>query len=69
MSASGQQKAAMVAAKAKAAKQRIQDIWSAHLVVEYKEVKKTSSAEVAAILDGLDWEPEYQIAGKNTNVC
>ena len=69
MSASGQQRAPLAAAKVKAAKQRIHDIWSACLVVEYKEVKKTSPVEVAAVLDGLDWEPKYQIAGKNTHVC
>ena len=69
MSASGQQRVAIVATKAKAAKQRIRDIWSARLAVEYKEAKKTSPAEVAAVLDGLDWEPKYQIAGKNTHVC
>ena len=60
---------AIAAMKAKAAKQRIRDIWSAHLAVEYKEVKKTLPVEVAAVLDGLDWEPEYQIARKNTHVC
>ena len=69
MSASRQQRVAIAAMKAKAVKQRICDIWSACLVVEYKEVKKTSPAEVAAVLDGLDWEPEYQIARKNTHVC
>ena len=69
MSDSGQQRAAIAAAKAKAAKQRIHDIWLAHLAVEYKEAKKTSPAEVAAVLDWLDWEPEYQIAGKNTHIC
>ena len=69
MSASGQQRAVLVAMKVKAAKQRIRDIWLACLVVEYKEVKKTSPVEVAAVLDGLDWEPEYQIARKNTHVC
>ena len=69
MSALGQQRVAIAATKAKAAKQRICDIWLAPLAVEYTEVKKTSPAEVAAVLDGLDWEPEYQIAGKNTHVC
>ena len=69
MSTSGQTRAALAAAKAKAAKQRIRDIWSARLAVEYKEAKKTSPAEVAAVLDGVDWQPEYQIAGKNTHVC
>ena len=60
---------ALAAAKAKAAKQRICDIWSARLAVKYKEVKKTSPAEVAAVLDGLNLEAEYKIAGKNTHVC
>ena len=63
MSASGQQRVA------KAAKQRICNIWSARLAVEHIESKKTSPAEVTAVLDGLDWEPEYQIARKNTHVC
>ena len=59
----------LAAAKAKAAKQRIHDIWSARLAIEYKKAKKTSPAEVAAVLDGIDWEPKYLIAGKNTHVC
>ena len=69
MSASRQQRGVIAAARAKAAKQRIRDIWSACLAVEYKEAKKTLPVEVTAVLDGLDWEPEYQIAGKNTHVC
>ena len=69
MLTSGQTRVALAAAKVKAAKQRIHKIWSAHLAIEYKEVKKTSPAEVPAVLDGIDWEPEYQIAGKNTHVC
>ena len=69
MSASRQQRAVIVAMKAKAAKQRIRDIWSARLALEYKEAKKTSPVRVAAVLDGLDREPEYQIARKNTHVC
>ena len=66
---SGQARAAIAAAKAKAAKQRIKDIWAARLSVQYKEAKKTSPAEVAAVLNGLDWEEEYTIPGKNTHVC
>ena len=66
---SAQQRAALAAAKAKAAKQRIKDIWAACLSVQYKEAKKTSTAEVAAVLEGLEWEEEYKIPGKNTHVC
>ena len=66
---SGQERAAITAAKAKAAKQRIKDIWAAQLSVQYKEAKKTSTAEIAAVLEGLDWEEEYMILGKNTHVC
>ena len=69
MSTSRQTQAVLAAAKAKAAKQRICDIWSACLAVKHKEVKKTSPAEVAVVLDGLDWEPKYPIARKNTHVC
>ena len=66
---SGQARAVLAATKGKAAKQRIKDIWVAQLSVEYKEAKKTSPAGVAAVLDGLDWEEEYTIPGKNTHVC
>ena len=66
---SGQARAAIAATKAKAAKQRIKDVWVARLSVEYKEAKKTSPAEVVAVLDSLDWEEEYTIPGKNTHVC
>ena len=66
---SGQARAATAATKAKAAKQHIKDVWVARLSVEYKGAKKTSPAEVAAVLDGLDWEGEYTIPGKNTHVC
>ena len=66
---SGQARAVLAAAKAKAAKQRIKDVWAARLSVEYKEAKKISPAEVAAVLDGLDWEEEYTIPGKNTQLC
>ena len=66
---SAQHRAALAATKAKAAKQRIKDIWAAHLSVQYKEAKKTSTAEDAAVLEGLDWEEEYTILGKNTHVC
>ena len=66
---SGQERATITAAKAKAAKQRIKDIWAARLSVQYKEAKKTSTAEVAAVLGGLDLEEEYTIPGKNTHVC
>ena len=66
---SGQERAAITAAKAKAAEQRIKDIWAAQLSVQYKEAKKTSTAEIAALLEGLDWEEEYTILGKNTHVC
>ena len=34
-----------------------------------RKAKKTSTAEVAAVLEGLDWEEEYTIPGKNTHVC
>ena len=54
MSASGQTRAALAAVKVKAAQQRIRNIWSSRLAVQYKEAKKTSPAEVAAVLDGLD---------------
>ena len=37
---SGQARAAIAAAKARAAKQRIKDVWVAQLSVEYKEAKK-----------------------------
>ena len=66
---SGQERAAFAAAKAKAAKQRIKDIWAARLSVQYKEAKKASTAEVAVVLEGLDWEEECTIPGKNTHVC
>ena len=66
---SGQARAALAAAKAKAAKQHIKDVWVARLSVEYKEAKKTSPAEVAAVLDGLNWEDEYTIPCKNLHVC
>ena len=66
---SAQQRATLAATKAKAAKQRIKDIWAARLSVQYKEAKKTSTAEVAAVLEGLEWEEEYKIPGKNTHVC
>ena len=66
---SGQERVAIAAAKAKAAKQRIKDIWAARLSVQYKEAKKTSTVEVAAVLEGPDWEEEYTIPGKNTHVC
>ena len=64
---SGQMRASL--AVAKAAKQRIKDIWAASLSIEYKEAKKTLTAEVAVILSGLQWEEEYTIPGKNTLVC
>ena len=66
---SGQARAVIAAAKAKAAKQHIKDVWVAWLSVKYKEAKKTSPAEVVAVFDGLDWEEEYTIPGKNTHVC
>ena len=66
---SAQQRATLAAAKANAAKQRIKDIWAARLSVQFKEAKKTSTAEVAVVLEGLDWEEEYTILGKNTHVC
>ena len=66
---SGQERATLAAVKVKAAKQRIKDIWAAHLSVQYKEAKKTSTAEVTVVLEGLDWEEEYTIQGKNTHVC
>ena len=66
---SGQERAALAAVKAKAAKQRIKDIWAACLSAQYKEAKKTSTAEVTAVLEGLDWEEEFMIPGKNTHVC
>ena len=62
-------RATLAVAKAKSANQRIKDIWAARLSVEYKEAKKTSTAEVAVILDGLEWEEKYTILGKNTHVC
>ena len=66
---SGQARAVLAAVKAKAAKQCIKDIWAAQLSVKYKEAKKTSPAEVVAVLNGLNWEDEYTILGKNTHVC
>ena len=66
---SGQARAAIAATKAKAAKQHIKDVWAAQLSVEYKEAKKPSPAEIVAVLNGLDWEEEYTIMGKNTHVC
>ena len=64
----GQERATIAAAKAKAAKGYM-DIWAARLSVQYKEAKKTSTAEVAAVLEGLDWEEEYTIPCKNAHVC
>ena len=69
MSATGQTRAALAAAKAKAAKEHIQHIWAAKQAVECKGAKKTSAAEVAAALQDVQWQPEYIIAGKNTHVC
>ena len=66
---SGQARAALATAKAKVVKQHIKDIWAAQLSVEYKEAKKTSPVEVVAVLNGLNWEEEYTIPGKNTHVC
>ena len=66
---SGQARAALAATKAKVAKQHFKDVWVARLSVEYKKAKKTSPAEVVAVLDGLNWEDEYTIPGKNTHVC
>ena len=51
---SGQERATIAATKAKAAKQRIKDIWAACLSVQYKAAKKTSTVEVTAVLEGLD---------------
>ena len=65
---SGQARAVLAATKAKMAKQRIKDIWVACLSVEYKEAKKTSPAEVVAVLNGLNWEGKYTILGKNKHV-
>ena len=69
MSATGQTCAALAAAKAKAAKQHIRDIWAAKQGVECKGVKKTSAAEVAAALQDVQWQPKFTIAGKSTHVC
>ena len=69
MSATGQMRVALAAAKAKAAKQHIRQIWAAKQAVECKGAKKTSDVEVAAALQDVQWEPEYSIAGKNTHVC
>ena len=69
MSATGQTCAALVAAKAKAAKWHIRDIWAAKQAVECKCAKKTSAVEVAAALQDVQWHPEYTIPGKNTHVC
>ena len=66
---SGQARAVIAATKAKVAKQCIKDVWVAQLSVQYMEAKKTSPAEVVAVLNGLDWEEEYTILGKNTHVC
>ena len=66
---SGQARAALAAAKATVAKQCIKDVWVTQLSVEYKEAKKTSPVEVAAVLDSLNWEDEYTILGKNMHVC
>ena len=60
---SGQARAAVAAAKAKATKQCIKDVWAAQLSVKYKEATKTSPAEVAPVLNGLNWEDEYTIPG------
>ena len=63
-----QQRAAIAAQKAKLAKQRIKDIWTAQMSITYEKAQKVSHAEVDAALEGLTWEKEYQIPGKNTHV-
>ena len=63
-----QQRAAIAAQKAKAAKQRIWDIWTTRKSIQYTEAWKVTHAEVDAALETTKWEKEYQIAGRNTHV-
>ena len=63
-----QQRAAIAARQSKLAKQRIRDIWTARMSIQYAEARKVSHAEVDAALDTITWQKEYEIAGKNTHV-
>ena len=63
-----QQRAAIAAQQSKLAKQRIRDIWTAHMSINYSDARKVSHAEVDAALETTTWEKEYEIPGKNTHV-
>ena len=63
-----QQRAALAAQKAKAAKQRIRDIWTARAEIKYDEARKVTRGEVDAALKTAKWEKEYEVPGRNTHV-
>ena len=63
-----QQRAAIAAQQSKLAKQRIRDIWTARMSINYSDAWKVSHAEVDAALETATWEKEYEIPRKNTHV-
>ena len=63
-----QQRAAIAAQQSKLAKQRIRDIWTARMSINYSDARKVSHAEVDAALETATWEKEYEIPRKNTHV-
>ena len=61
--------AALAAAKAKAAHDRINEVWTARKSIRYEGARKVPTVEVTNALAGLEWEDEYLIAGKTNHVC
>ena len=61
--------ATLAEAKAKAARERINDVWTARKSITYENARKVPTIEVTNALGAVEWEDEYLIAGKNTHVC
>ena len=52
----------------KVAMDKICDVWTACSAVGYLDAQRTTPADILAALSGLEWEDEYLIPGKNTQV-
>ena len=47
---------------------KIKDVWQSRLSIVFEDAQKVSPMAIDVALKGLEWEEEYMVAGRGTDV-